>query len=428
MAERILYESKTTQEAQIEKLQEATPNAPISVEPGTGPSDITHNTPKVGIARNVITESLPAMIGFVQPMESPEGFIFGYKDRRSTSITHADYPVSEQQPPSDLGNGTPDYTMSIRTPADPMGAADGAATTPPIGEDPVVVRKLVKTNIIEVVFDLTDEVAQDIDKLFGSDIPNVVDEFMNRGGEIHGLGTDYHNFKHFFLSHMIAATTKKLNRDFISWLSSKATLKGNATILTPEDMIIIFTIIGELREALTKATGKTGELFVLCSPRIASFISTTLGATMDNGASIYKDRPRQSGTRNGFVLQAGDMSFFEIDYSQMNVPLTGFDEVTGGEAGTTELVGEILVGFMGTNGPDAASVYYSPYKEYLVAGGSNYETGQSNFFFRMRTAWNTNPLDTGDKSQTTTDTLEVADGTSQFLVKCSVTMPASLIL
>ena len=420
MSQRILYES--------ELLSETTPNAPVTIAPGTGPSDVVNHAPKIALARNVISESLPAMLGFVQQMNSPEGFIFGYKDRESTSITQVDTPFSEQQPPSDQGNGTPDYNMTVRTPADPMGAADGATSTPIRDEDPVIIRKLVKTDITEVIFDLTNEVSQDIDNLFGSNIPNVVSAFLEKGGEVYGVGDDFYNFQHFFLTHMIAVATTKLNRKFIKWISEKATLKGNAIILTPEDMIIIFTIIGELREALTKSTGKTGEIFALCSPRIASFISTTLGATMDNGSSIYKDRPKQTGTRNGFVLKAGDISFFEIDYSKMYNPPAGFDEVTGGEANTTELVGEILVGFMGSNGPNAASVYFNPYREYLVAGGADYETGQSNFFFRMRTAWSTNPLDTGDKSQITADTYETEDGKSQYLVKCTVTMPASLIL
>jgi len=420
MSERILYESKL--------VTEASPNAPVTIAPGTGSSDVTHTTPKVALARSVISESLASMIGFVQPLNSPSGFVFGFKDRYSTSILNTGMPISEQQPPSDQGNGTPDYTMTVRTPADPMGAADGAIPATPQDDDPVIIRKLIKTNMTEVIVDLTNEIAQDIDNLFGRDIPSVVSDFLERGGEVYGLGDDMYNFEHFFLSQMITMATNKLNREFVQWLSTKATLKGNAIILTPEDMIIIFTIIGELREALTKSTGKTGEIFVMCSPRIASFISTTLGATMDNGSSIYHDRPRQTGTRNGFLLKAGDITFFEIDYSRMYNPPAGLEEVTGGEANTTELVGEILVGFMGSNGPNAASVYFNPYKEYLVAGGSDYETGQSNYFFRMRTAWCTNPLDTGDKSQTTPDTLETEDGKSQYLVKCTITMPASLIL
>jgi hypothetical protein len=198
-------------------------------------------------------------------------------------------------------------------------------------------------------------------------------------------------------------------------------------------MVLLFTAIGELREALYKSTHKSGSIFCLCSPRIASFVSTTLGATMSNNSDLLEvGRPKQSTKKNGFVLSAGDIDFYEHDFHK---------NVTGGWAdpslpapvppvSTTEMDGVMIVGFQGSNGPNAASVFFSPYREYLVAGGADYETGQSSVFFRMRSAWATNPLDTFDRTILSPEIIDDAstDGRSQFLMRTDVVFASSMIV
>ena len=72
--------------------------------------------------------------------------------------------------------------------------------------------------------------------------------------------------------------------------------------------------------------------------------------------------------------------------------------------------GEIYVGLSG--GPGESSIYYTPYKEYFIQGGEDFNTGQSNVFFRLRDDWVTNPIDAGGIT---------GDNNSEFIVKSTVT-------
>ncbi len=413
--EKLLYESG---------LLEA--NAPETIAPGTGQSDIAQQVPKTRLARNVLTQSLPYMIGYVQPLFTPSGFVFGFKDRKDTQITHPDFPYSEKQPPSakPTGNlpgtspapGDIEYPSRTTSPADPQTTADEAGLdgtiapvfptdTPDNDEDPLIIRRLVETEVREVVFDMTNEVIEDIKRLFGEDFPQLLQKFINQGGELYGFesNTDVLSgtLESFFLPQMMNKSVSKINSDFIEWADSTAKNIGTATIITLADMPTIFTAIGEMRETLSKETNKSGSVFILCTPRIANYIAGTLGMTNSNGSEVLeRGKPNQNPHLNGFIGQFGDIKVYQY---------------RGPRSDTQE---SIIIGFDGENGPNTASVYYHPYKEYIIQGGDDYMTGQSSVFYRVRDAWGVNPLDTFDGLQTDPITVPVS-GESQYLIKAN---------
>jgi hypothetical protein len=299
-----------------------------------------------------------------------------------------------------------------------------ASSGPAESYDPIIIRKKVDTEVREVVFDLTNEIIADIDANFKDDFPSLLDDFIANGGEIFGIDhPDESALQRFFLPQMINQATGLVNSDFKTWVDSVATVKGSVDVPTITDMPKIFTAIGELREALYKQTHKSGSVFILCTPRIANYIAGTLGMTSSNGSdALEMGKPRQSNKVNGFVGQFGDIYVYQSDYK---------NDTTGGDAGTTEVDGQIIMGFDGENGPNTASVFYTPYKEYLVQGGDDFYTGQSNVFFRVRDTWTLNPLDTYDKS-ISDPAFDPSDpnlvNKSQYVVKANFTFGETAIV
>lgn len=408
--EKLLYESK-------EEIVEATPNAPETIAPGTGQTDIAQQAPKTRLARAVLTQSLPYMIGFVQPLTAPVSFVFGFKERQDTQIPGGTMPYAEQQPPSHEPYGDPVSYIGdpsrTTSPADPQTSADEdglggtipaevPTDTTPQPEDPVIIRRLVETDVREVVFDLTNEAIQDINALFSSDFPDLLQKFIQEGGELYGFpesDTDT-GMSNFFLPQMMNKATQKINTDFIEWVDTTSRPLGTVTIASLNDMPTIFTAIGEMRETLSTNTNKSGSVFILCTPRIANYIAGTLGMTNSNGGEVLeRGKPNQNPHLNGFIGQFGDVKVYQYRGSR------------------TDTSDSIVMGFDGDNGPNTASVYYHPYKEYLIQGGDNYMTGHSNIFYRVRDTWGVNPLDTFNKSFTSPD--GPPTDTSDYLVKAT---------
>jgi len=425
MSEKILYESLVKQD--ITNLSEV-------AAPGTDVEDIAQQVPKARLARNVVSQTLPYQIGFVQPLNTPSGFVFSFKDRKDTAITHPNFPLSNQGIPSD--NSGSFSASTTRNPADPMTQNDQsglelppydgsnyeniavpATDTPANPEDPVIIRRLVETDIREIIFDLTNEVIYDIQKLFQNDFPNLIKAFINRGGELYGFpesNTDT-GLTNFFLGQMMSKAVTKINTDFIEWADSASTVLGQVTIADLTEMSNIFTAIGEMREALGNQTGKSGSVFILATPRIANYIAGTLGMTNSNGSIVLeKGKPNQTSYLNGFIGQFGDVKVYQYRGSR------------------TDTSDSIIMGFDGENGPNTASIYYHPYKEYLIQGGDNYNTGHSNVFFRVRDTWGVNPLDTFDNTQTSPiqdpgNNLPNISNTAKYLVKATFDIQAKAI-
>ena len=406
MNEKLLYES------QIVEAE--------TIAPGSGQTDIAQQTPKTFLARSVLSQSLPYMIGFVQKLYTPTGFVFGFKSRDTTAITHSDFPASNQGTPSKNITGADEH-FTTRNPADPMTVtnevdglggtvpAEQATDSPAQPDDPLIIRRLVQTETREIVFDLTNETIQDINSLFGTDFPELLGRFIEKGGELYGFDNDEDvltvALESFFLPQMMSRATQKINTDFTNWADAISTNIGTVQIPDLGSMHNIFTAIGEMREKLSDQTNKSGSVFIICTPRIANYIAGTLGMTASNGGFfLEKGKPNQNPHLNGFIGQFGDIKVYQYRGQRTNN------------------IESIIMGFDGVNGPNTASVYYHPYKEYIIQGGDNYTTGHSNIFYRVRDTWTVNPQDTFDKTQTSpiqdpANDLPNDDNTSQYLVR-----------
>jgi hypothetical protein len=420
MDTKIVYEMEA-QDLFKPSIVEASDNAPETIELGTGQTDISQYGVKAKLARSVISQSLPFMMGFVQPLKTPVGFVYGFKTRSQTSVPGITYPYSNQRSPAEarfepLGTRT-------RRPADPMTDIDedglGGYTpavpsqdAPPTDNDPVIIRKKVQTDVREVIFDITNETIQDIQSMFGEDFPKLLRNFLANNGEVYGMemsDTDTLTAS-FFLPQMTSLAIKKVNTDFINWILTRYYNYGTVDIATVADQYKIFNAIGELREKLFVDSNKSGNVFVLTSPRIANYIASTIGMTSSNGAEVFESgKPKQTTRKYGFVGQYGDVDVYQANFS---------NDI-------------IIMGYTGDNGPNTASIYYTPYKEYIIQGGDDYETGHSNVFFRIRDAWTTNPQDTyrGLVSTPEFDENDPAlDNQSSYLVGCTVTFNESVII
>lgn len=358
---------------------------PAEAEGSTSTIDISKQINKTKFVQNAISLSLPSMIGYVQQLDGPAGYIFGLKQRQDTAVT-----------------GT-----------DPL--------------DQIVTRKSIQTEIREVKMEMTDEVIQDVENLFGSDFEKNFYDYQQSGGEVwNGPNKEIAKF---FLDIGMQRMSNKINTDFVNWLSTVATIKGTSNIATYSDMSQIFGIIGELREALYKNTGKSGKVWILVTPKIAAFLSSTIGSTMNNGSDVYnKGRTIPDNKINGYVLTMGDIDVYQYDFYKNTPP------VTGGTVADSELTGQIYMGFSG--GAGVSSVFYIPYKEYVVHGGGDFYSGQSAVFYRVRDAWETNPLDTYNNTQTGVEmggtgpkgTIDITKtNTSQYIVKSDITFGFKLI-
>lgn len=380
MSENILYENKISEavEPGFDGINGGT--VPVNSEGDTNTTDIAQQAPKVVVAQNAISESLPYMISFVQPLDTSVGYIFALQQKDRTSI-----------PPA--------------TPAD----------------DVVMLRKFVETEVREVKIDMTNETIQDIESLFGSSFPSNYAKFIASGGEV----WDGPNgpLARFFLSMARQRIISKINDDFVTWMETVSTKKGQATIGTWSDMSQIIGIIAELREALYKNTNKSSSYWLLVSPRIASFLSTFYGRQHNDAALYTQGRRFPNNYENGYVTTIGDIQVFQYDFYN--------DGVTGGTSSDAETEGKMFMGYKG--GAGTASVYYTPYNEYIVQGGEDYNTGQSSVFYRVRDTWETNPLDTYDETITQpalgTNTQAIpSPNKSQYIVSVDITFNSKLIL
>ncbi len=384
MADKLLYENLMieAQEGQVEpsagqagdttpaefaaaaKLSAAETGTIYTNVTSTNTDDIAKVIPKVGFANSVASRTLPAVLGYVQPMESPSGFIFAMK-----------------RGPAENQNSVEPYLK---------GDVDGGTTGPTAGtsgaEDLQITRKSVNTVMREVLIDCTNELTQDVDKLFGDNFEKVFRNFLYYDGtdvdledafEIDTMNdkesTDLPLSK-FFIEYATWRMSRKTNVDFINWIDTVATGLGTVTITAPGDINTLKLALAEAKSELYKNTGKTGRTWILASPETINYLlmdKTT--CTPDNKMTRKGKRIATSEDYN-YVFSCG-----EVDYYQ-----------------DINLTSQIYAGI--TGGPGVSSVYYTPYKEYFVQGGEDYQTGQSNIWFRTRDAWSTNPLDNGTGS------------------------------
>ena len=376
MNEKILFESKIIESEEFDAI--STPSTvtrvgqptmgtptPTNTQQSTVTTDIASQAPYVGLAQNAISMSLPYMISFVQPLSTSDGYVFGLQQKDRTVI-----------------------------PAQPS------------GDDIVVLRRYVKTDVREVTLDLTNETAEDIQNLFGNNFKENYKEFIQTGGEV--WNGQNGPLAKFFLSLARQRIVSKINKDFTEWISTVATNKSvtPTSINAWAEMDKLVGVISELREALYKSSKKSGQYWIMVSPRIAAFLSTYYGRQHNSADAFTKGRRIPQNTQNGYVTTIGDIEVYQYNFD------------------IAEDAGKIYMGYTGNAG--TASIYYTPYNEYIVQGGEDYFTGQSNVFYRVRDKWEVNPLDTQNKTLTGTVVPE-ATNNSDFVVSADITFTQRLI-
>ena len=379
MSETILWESETPTKS-VKIINEEGPEANNG---GTTTSDIAQTDPKLAFAKPVTSQSIPEMIGYNQQMNAPQGFVFGLTSRSKTSIANIPYPASPVAPAS-----------------------------PDTPEDLIITRKSVNTAIRSIAVSTTNEVEQDIMSLFGNDFARMYGNYLS-SGEV-----ESNQVAQYFLDYGEWKLNQKINDDFMTWIETEASDKGTLAIATIDDMPRIFQAFGELREALYKSSGKSGRTWCIVSPRIASFLTSTVGAVSANRAEWFENgRKIPNNKINAYVCTLGDMDVYQYNF---------LDDVVGGTGLTTEATGEIYMGIEG--GPNSSSIYYNKYKKYIVKGGSDAYTGQSTVWYKVRDDWSTNPQDTYDSSTAITD-VSALEGTnsSSYLVYANVTFGESVL-
>lgn len=378
MSEQVIYENVL-----VETLNENEPShGSDTTDTGYNLSDNTDGK-KLGFARSVVSKTLPASISYIQPLAYPSGYIFGLRARGGASVPVILDPDNIEYPTN--GGGAPQTTISVTNPY----AHDE-------NQEMTVARKPVNTGLREVIINTTNEVEQDIKALFGTDYTSAYEDI-----EIAGSG-EKKSVAKFFNEFAFSEMVKKTNSEFTAFLEQYATDIGTVA-LTGGDTDKIISVLGELQSALMVSRKKFGgRVWVVCTPTIAGILSGLKGA-YDNSQNKFSTIAKPNSYDNTYVTSLGNLDIYITPY--MNVT-----------AGTEKLI----MGISG--GPNSASIYYTPYKEYVAVGGSDVNTGHNNFFYRVRDAWETNPLDTyGGTEPSTGSEVVPVDNQSDFLVSAEIT-------
>lgn len=407
MADKLLYENlMTEEEAQVEPAagnsgdslpsEFAKAAGTSAAEPGTAvyganinntnTSDIARTAPKVGFANSVASRTLPATLGYVQPMSSPSGFVFAMKRGPATN--------QDSLAPSLHGD------------VDSLQTGPTAGTAGP--EDLQITRTSVNTGIREVLIDCTNELTQDVQRLFGSNFQDMYRDFLYYDGTDIDMENSFEvdanwdkestdmPLAKFFMEYATWRMSRKTNTDFISWVDGVATDLGTFAVADAASISTLKLAVGEMKSKLYESTGKTGRTWVLAGPATINYLLLDKTTCAPDNKMTRKGKRIATSEDYNYVYSCG-----EIDYYQ-DVNLVG---------------GEIYAGLAG--GAGVASVYYTPYKEYFVQGGEDYQTGQSNIWFRTRDAWVTNPLDDGTGA---------GNNDSDYIVKSTVSYTFTSII
>jgi len=395
MSEKILFENLLTQVPVSETpLTEAEPNHGSSTQDTGYNIDGNTDGKKLGFARSVVSKTLPALLSYIQPIEYPSGYIFGLRARGGV-----DSPIVMNPDNIEYQGTALQTTVSVD---DPYGANTSGIMEHGIGhntrQEITVARKSINTGIREVVINTTNEVEQDIKALFGSDYTKAYEEI-----EIAGSG-EKKSVAKFFNEFAFSEMVKKTNAEFTNFLETYARNLGTAT-LSGDESEKLLGIIGELQAGLMKGRKKFGgRVWMIATPIIAGILSGLKGA-YDNTQSEFSVVKKPNSYDNTYVTTLGNIDVYVSPY---------FSTVSAGEE-------KIIMGIVG--GPNSSSIYYTPYKEYVVVGGSDINTGHNNFFYRVRDDWQTNPLDTYGDTQPIPPSTEVqpVPNQSDFLVSATIT-------
>ena len=356
---------------------------------GTDTTDISRQERKALFSKSLASKTLPALIGYVQPITSPAAYVFGLKDRDGNDTTLT-LPVVDPNNPAPVNN--------------PEGTPDTASVT---DRDLTIERKEIITGLREIMMNITNEVEQDINTLFAGDFASEYADYM-----LYGPNTD-DTLSTFFIAYATWKMTQKTDEEFVKWLETRATNIGSLVIPSYSEMDLVLGAIAELTEKLFLDNDRSGSTWVIVPPRIASYLATTIGANQDKellkAVRDIKLDPISGQSADPIqataVLKMGNIEIYQSP--DMTSP-------------------KMFAGIIG--GPNESSIFYSPYTEYFVQGGSDYNTGQSNVFFRLRDTWTTNPLEVELISSENPRPSTTGVTTSSYVVSCDVDFSAAGVL
>ena len=386
--EKLLFENKFEEEIVEAELVEAEPS-----HGGTNTGDIATTVPKLGFAKATLSKTLPAMIGHVQKINAPSGYIFAMRPQGANDTDGVD----NLDPDNVETQGGVSTTINV-TGALPYDQA----------LDSMIVRKSIETAMREVKIITTNEVEQDISNLFGTDFKERYNDYLDNIERYRPMDTTSESDKlaKFFLDYGTTQMVKRTNNEFVTYLGTVAKPLGTMSLLATDDIASKLALaLGQMQNTLMNGRNKVaGRFWVIASPDVAAILST-IGDIYSTGTEHVSKHPPTTD-ESTFVCSLGNMDVY------MSPDLTA---------------GKVYMGVLG-NG-NIASVYYTPYNEYMVHGGADAYSGQSNVFFRVRDAWATNPLDTFGGTQPTagsnTDIAESA--TSDYIVSASITIPSVFV-
>jgi len=408
--DKLLVENNFAEE--IEKQKKLVIEMLNEDEPSHGsssPVDIATTLPKVGFAKATLSRTLPAMVGYVQELNGPVGYVFGFRPKGisgSTNakdgvhVTNSNTPdgIEHQGTNGEVGPGQTspgDTTISVTNPLSNK-----------TSEDFMITRKKVQTGLREVKIDMTNEVEQDVLVLFGGHFKEMYYEFMSPGktGVLDKVAR-------FFFEYATTQMVKKTNTAFVNYLKNVGTDVGIAAGIDNVDKVIF--ALGEMQGKLYGAPRRkvAGRTWVIAAPEVASILSTSAEIAGGEFGEKAEDRfPRSA--ENSFVATIGNM-----------------DVYSSSDLGA----GEVIMGIIGN--ANTSSIYYCPYNEYMINSGADAYTGISNIFFRARDIWVTNPLDTFDGTQPAAEvigdngypTLDIDENAiannSDYIIKGTLTIP-----
>ncbi len=406
MSDQLLFENNFLEEEikheqalkALKVLEEAEPSH------GSEASDIATTLPKAGFAKATLSKSLPAMVSYVQKLNGPVGYVFGFRpkgasgstnDQDGVHVTNTNDPdnIESQGTKGEVGPGEVSPASTTISVLNPL--------TNETSEDFMIARKFVEAKLREVKIDMTNEVEQDVLALFGGHFDEKYYSFVDP--------TDNSNMEKvasFFFEYATTQMLKKTNAAFVTYLDDVATNVGTAPITSSDDLIFA---VAEMQAKLYGGFRKkvAGRTWAICAPDVASAISTY--ADIYNGAS-EEHKVSPTSAENTYVCTIGNLDVYSSS-----------DMANGG----------IIMGILGN--ANVSSVYYTPYNEYMINSGADAYTGISNIFFRVRDSWVTNPLDTFSGTEPTPTTVDdsgypdltVVEGTnnSDLLIKGTLTLP-----
>ncbi len=350
MSERLLYE-----------------NILGAINESTNPADIAQTAPKLGFGHSIASKTLPALLGYVQPLSSPSGFIFAMKSG----------PASNQ---------TTDMPFLSNSSGNPITGTAGV-------DDLQITRTPVMTGVREVFLDSSEELSQDIERLFGDEFRHLINTYLyyddlapefetSSEGKLSKVFMEYSTWKMF----------RKTNADFCTWLSTKAYDLGSLDITTYEEIGLLLGAVGEMKDYLFTQTGKTGRTWILASPKIINhLLMLQTNSVADNRAGRENKRvPNSLDISYSFTI--GEIDF----YQDVNITNKMYAGITGS--------------------PGETSIFYTPFKEYFIQTAGDFNTGQSNLIYRLRDAFSLNPLDNQAVNQ------------SKFICSADITFSVNNIL